>query len=1019
MTDPDHPDPQIVWSVTGNYDLQVSINSSRIAVITVPDPDWNGRDTLTFRATDPGGLWDSDNAVFTVNAVNDPPQITSQPITGATATVAYQYPVTAIDPDPGDVLTFGLTSAPSFLQINTTTGLISGTPAVSDSGTHPVTVRVTDLQGASDTQSYQLQVLYLNQPPVVSNIPNQTIDEGQNFVSISLDNYVTDPDHPDPQIVWSVTGNYDLLVSINSSRIAVITVPDPDWNGRDTLTFRATDPGGLWDSDNAVFTVNAVNDPPQITSQPVTGATATVAYQYPVTAIDPDPGDVLTFGLTSAPSFLQINTTTGLISGTPAVSDSGTHPVTVRVSDLQGASDTQSYQLQVLYVNQPPVVSNIPNQTIDEGQNFVSISLDNYVTDPDHPDPQIVWSVTGNYDLLVSINSSRIAVITVPDPDWNGRDTLTFRATDPGGLWDSDNAVFTVNGVNDPPQITSQPITGATRGVLYQYLLTVVDPDPEDRLTFSLPVAPSFLSIQTQSGLISGTPALADAGSHPVSVRVQDTTGATDTQNYTLTVLSNNLPPVVSGIPDQTIAEGETFVSIPLDNYVTDPESPDEDIIWLFRGNTDLAVSINNDRIAFITIPDPEWSGAESIIFTARDPGGLFDEQTASFQVTAVNDPPQLLLSELVIENAQNNFFDLTGYVIDADHSSLTMEWEFYGYQHFQMVWEDSVNRIIRILNPDNSLYESGYFVVTDPGGLSDTAAVQIFWRAGGFNTPPSLANLPGFLSCGEDNSIQLTLTPLVTDSSNTFNELTWEFFPAPDINYTYNAQSHSLVVYPNPDYYGQSNIRVKVTDPEGLFDEKNIVFQVNPRVDLTQLNITHMTSTEVQVAVQGDIPSQVEMSFWISPTLKSTYKSLNFDMSHVFSLRNLTPDTTYGYSLTLIDTSGFVQTYQDSTFETRLQQLPLADAEEVFVYPNPYRSSSGHSVVVFDNLPVEMTGLLVFTPAGEKVFEKKIAGIPQRRMPWTVINIRGDKLASGLYIYVVQGENGQKISSGKLAVIR
>ncbi len=75
--------------------------------------------------------------------------------------------------------------------------------------------------------------------------------------------------------------------------------------------------------------------------------------------------------------------------------------------------------------------------------------------------------------------------------------------------------------------------------------------------------------------------------------------------------------------------------------------------------------------------------------------------------------------------------------------------------------------------------------------------------------------------------------------------------------------------------------------------------------------------------------------------------------------------------------------------------------------------------MVVFDNLPQEMTELLIFTPAGETVFEKEIDGVPQRRMPWSVINRRGEQLASGFYIYVVKGENGQKIKSGKLAVIR
>jgi hypothetical protein len=75
--------------------------------------------------------------------------------------------------------------------------------------------------------------------------------------------------------------------------------------------------------------------------------------------------------------------------------------------------------------------------------------------------------------------------------------------------------------------------------------------------------------------------------------------------------------------------------------------------------------------------------------------------------------------------------------------------------------------------------------------------------------------------------------------------------------------------------------------------------------------------------------------------------------------------------------------------------------------------------VVIFDNLPEKMTGLLVFTPDGQVVYERQIEGVPTRRLPWSVINDEGQRLASGFYIYVVKGENGEKIKAGKLAVIR
>ena len=78
-----------------------------------------------------------------------------------------------------------------------------------------------------------------------------------------------------------------------------------------------------------------------------------------------------------------------------------------------------------------------------------------------------------------------------------------------------------------------------------------------------------------------------------------------------------NEAPVVSDIPDQTIAEGATFTTISLDGYVADVDNADSEITWTSAGNTALTVSIVN-RVATITIPSADWNGSETITFTAR-----------------------------------------------------------------------------------------------------------------------------------------------------------------------------------------------------------------------------------------------------------------------------------------------------------------------------------------------------------------------------------------------------------------
>lgn len=86
------------------------------------------------------------------------------------------------------------------------------------------------------------------------------------------------------------------------------------------------------------------NQPPVITSTPVTSATIGQLYSYSVTADDPN-GDVLTYSLTTnKPNGMEIVPFTGFISWIPTVS--GNFDVTIEVSDGK-LSDTQSFTITV------------------------------------------------------------------------------------------------------------------------------------------------------------------------------------------------------------------------------------------------------------------------------------------------------------------------------------------------------------------------------------------------------------------------------------------------------------------------------------------------------------------------------------------------------------------------------------------------------------------------------------------------------------------------------------------------
>ena len=107
------------------------------------------------------------------------------------------------------------------------------------------------------------------------------------------------------------------------------------------------------------FLTPSVNQAPTITSTAMTTATVAAVYAYNVNATDPD-GDTLTYSLTTKPTGMTINSTTGVISWTPTSTQLGNHSVTVEVSD-GSLSAIQSF---IIKVSVAPIIPSPTHPTV-------------------------------------------------------------------------------------------------------------------------------------------------------------------------------------------------------------------------------------------------------------------------------------------------------------------------------------------------------------------------------------------------------------------------------------------------------------------------------------------------------------------------------------------------------------------------------------------------------------------------------------------------------------------------------
>ncbi len=74
---------------------------------------------------------------------------------------------------------------------------------------------------------------------------------------------------------------------------------------------------------------------------------------------------------------------------------------------------------------------------------------------------------------------------------------------------------------------------------------------------------------------------------------------------------------------------------------MADVDDPDSLLTWAVQGDDNVGVNIV-DRVANISVDDPEWNGSDTLIFTATDTSGATGMDTCILTVTPINDAPNI-----------------------------------------------------------------------------------------------------------------------------------------------------------------------------------------------------------------------------------------------------------------------------------------------------------------------------------------------------------------------------------------
>jgi hypothetical protein len=656
----------------GQGNITWSLNSNATWLSIVPDmgvlsgtPTNNDVGTFWVNVSvfDGNGSTNWTNFTLTVFNVNDYPIITTSDNITATEDVYYYVDYIAFDIDPtSDSLTWALDTNASWLTIESGTGALSGTPSNEDLGAFWVNISVSDGNGGSDWTNFTLTVFNVNDAPIIITSNDTTATED---VYYCVDYNATDIDPTSDSFIWSLDTNASWLLIVSGTGVLSGT-PTNDDVGTYWVNVSVFDGNGGSDWTNFTLTVFNVNDDPIIITNDDTTAIEDSLYSVDYDAADIDPiSDTFIWALDTNASWLIIQSSTGILAGTPSNNDVGLYWVNVSVSDGNGGSDWTNFTLTTFNVNDDPriIISNDKSATED-----IIYYVDYDAADIDPTSDTFIWTLDTNAYWLSIVWGAGVLWGT-PTNDDVGTFWVNVSVFDNSGGSDWTNFTLSVLNVNDDPIITTTEYTGATEDSLFSFNFEANDPDFGDILAWSISYtnADGWLAIDPNTGVLSGIPDNSDVGMWTVNVMVNDGNGGKDWSNSTITVSNVNDPPEIS-TPDINNADEDTSYS---NEYkATDIDSDQASFIWNLSSNA-TGDWLNIDPLTGILygITDNSNVGMYWLNVSVSDGNGGLDFH--NFGLIINNVPPTIITTnEEVVCNGSKYLVDYES--TDDDQGPLT-----------------------------------------------------------------------------------------------------------------------------------------------------------------------------------------------------------------------------------------------------------------------------------------------------------------------------------------------------------
>ena len=746
----------------------------------------------------------------------------------------------------------------------------------------------------ADSDTVLFEILPLDHTPILVDIPDQTIGIYGYFLDIALFDYLTEvdgdslnwsvlfsePAETDNDPSWSVNpaefefnmsatimvesndviaaGSENLLAAFNSDG-SIIGVTTPVENGDewifpltiysntniDTISFRFYDAGILKNFpilEDLIFSTNDIYGSPD---DPIIFHAGNILVN-----LDSD-------GVASLVLVDELWTGTENISF--IVEDLGT---------LNSYTDSDEVSFTVIqdYV---PVISGIPDQSVEVGTAFSSFDLIDFVQIYDGD--EVAYNISGAEDLEVNFSGSTVTVVPL-DNEWIGSNLIIFTVTDntENSFTTSDTAAFEILSLDDSPVISEiidqvieigqefesidltsylTELDGDSVAWRFEFLHSEI-PTEEPDWTIDASQYENSMTVTAQIRSL-GNPAI---GPDHILAAISEDGSVLGVSNgieylddwlYFLTIYSDSSVEDV----DLLFYDSEHQRILPILEDLTfgvnaTYGTPDEP--YQVHAGPTLVFIDSTNHIQFQTI-DPIWQYPEIIRITVQDQETVFSYSSSQDVLLMMeNDSPTVSLNSPTIdEGSQFNPIDLRSVIMDnwSPYDSLSIS--IYDQNLFVV---EVINDTLFLIIEDSNWF--GENIITFEIGDHHTynplvSEIEIPFVVNNINDVPVITDIVDQM-IDEDTSLVLSLAgdDLEGDSLSFTAEIILGEIVA-------EIEGDTLIVLPLSNWNGSGLVQVTINDQNGGYDT-------------TQFNLTVLPVNDAPVAYEDSLSvlEDTELSF-------------------------------------------------------------------------------------------------------------------------------------------------------------